>query len=397
MPTPNAIVHAVEQATESTVRLRRRLHAIPEIMYQEHETAAEIRRQLDALGVAWHAGPADAPTATFAYIGNPEHPCVALRADIDALPIEEATGVSYASTHPGMMHACGHDGHAAALVGAAAVLKRLEADLGVCILLIWQPAEENGGGAARVVASGVLDGAFGPRPRSIYALHGWPALSLGMIATKAGPIMASVDNFTATFHGVGAHGAFPHLGRDPIVAAAEGILALQQIVSREINPVDAAVITIGKISGGSSYNVIPPAATIEGTARALTPETRQYLGNAIERRLQGIAQSHDLRLELSWLDRYPPTVNDPQSADFVRDVTRRAFGPDAFITAAQPSMGGEDFAYYLEKIPGCFIIVGLQPAGVNDCPGLHHPKFNFNDDALPTAIRLLVELAINAQ
>ena len=375
------------------IELRHTLHRIPELLYQEHKTAAEIRRQLDDLHIPWTAGPANAPTATIALIGNPALRCVALRADIDALPIEEQTALPYRSTHAGAMHACGHDGHSAALVGAAGILKSLEASLEVCVKLIWQPAEENGGGAQRLVEAGILDGRLGPRVSRIFALHGWPAMPLGKIASRPGPILAAVDNFSATFHGKGAHGAFPHLARDPIIAAAEAVLDLQHIVSREINPLDSVVVTVGQIVGGTGVNIIPSEATIMGTARTLTQQTRQYVQSAIARRLAGIANANEVRLELQWIDGYPPTINDPAMVDHAREAISRVLGKDAFILAGAPSMGGEDFAFYLEKVPGCFLFVGLSANASPTSPGLHSSMFNFNDDALPVAISLLVSLA----
>lgn len=372
---------------------RRQMHQTPEVMFEEHQTAALIRGQLDRLGVAYLPAPQEAPTATVACIGNPNLPCIALRADIDALPITEATGAAYASTIPGRMHACGHDGHTAALLGAAAVLKKIERDLDVCVKLIFQPAEEGGGGAERLVRAGVMDGRLGPKPVAVFALHGWPAMPVGKVATRPGPLMASTDNFAATFVGKGTHGAFPHLGRDPIVAACDAVLSLQQVVSRDTNPVEGVVVTVGRITGGTTVNVIPSTATIEGTARTLTHETRQAVQAAMRRRLEGVAMAHDVQLQFVWSEGYPPTVNTPEMADYVREVTKDTFGADTFVPAAAPSMGGEDFAYYLEKVPGCFTLIGLRPEGANDCPGLHNPSFDFNDDALPVAIQLLVSLA----
>ena len=397
MLSRDAIAAAVREVSDFAVGLRRRLHQRPELAYEEHETAGLIREELRRLGISFEVGPADAPTATLALIGDRAKPCVALRADIDALPITEATGLPYASTRPGCMHACGHDGHTAGLLGAAAVLKRFEAELPCCVLCIFQPAEELGnvGGAERLVKAGVLDGAIGgAKPQSIFALHAWASVPVGRIATRPGPIMASVDNFRATFRGIGGHGAYPHLGRDPIVAVAEAVLSLQSIVSREIDPLDSAVVTVGAISGGTAANVIPETASIDGTVRSLTAATRQQLGQAVRRRLEGVAQACGVTLELEWLAGFPSTVNDPGMAEYVREVTRAAFGAEAFIPAPWPSMGGEDFAYYLQKVPGCFIQLGIRPAGVTDFPNGHNPRFNFNDESMPYAIRLLVELAV---
>ena len=396
LPTDGAqgnIASLIQLVSPEMRKFRRQLHQTPEVMFEEYKTAELIRGQLDRLGIAYLPAPNNAPTATIACIGDTKLPCVALRADIDALPITEATGAAYVSKNAGRMHACGHDGHTAALLGAATVLKKIERDLDVCVKLIFQPAEEGGGGAEKLVQAGVMDGRLGPKPVAVFALHGWPGLPMGKVATRPGPLLASTDNFAATFIGKGTHGAFPHLGRDPIVAACSAVLSLQQVVSRDTNPVEAVVVTVGRINGGTAVNVIPPTATIEGTARTLTHETRSAVQAALRRRLVGVAATHDVQLQFVWSEGYPPTVNTPEMADYVREVTTAVLGADAFVPAAAPSMGGEDFAYYLEKVPGCFALIGLRPEGVSEYPGLHNPSFDFNDDALPVAIQLLVSLA----
>src|SRR5258706_8309966 len=205
-------------------QLRHRLHQIPELGYEEFKTAALIREELDRLKIPYYAGVEGAPTATVALIGDPGKPCIALRADIDALPITEQTSLPYASTHEGRMHACGHDGHSATLVGAAGLLKSIARELPVCVKFIWQPAEEGGGGAKRLVDAGVLDGRLGPKVHVIFGLHGWPGIKVGSVATKPGVLLAATDCFAATFRGRGCHGAYPHLGLDPIVTAAEAVL-----------------------------------------------------------------------------------------------------------------------------------------------------------------------------
>ena len=381
---------AVAQAKD----LRRRLHAIPELCFQENQTAATIRAELDRLGIAHVDGVADAPTATIAIIGDPSLPCIALRADIDALPITEQTGVSYASRHSGHAHSCGHDGHSATLAGAAAILSSLGDQLPVCVKCIWQPAEEGGAGADRLVKAGVLDGRLGPKVSAIFGLHGWPGLPVGTVATKSGPMMAATDQFAVTIKGKGCHAASPHLGRDPIVAAAEAILSLQQVASREVDPVDSIVVTVGMIHGGTAVNIIPPSVRFSGTVRTLTDDVRQQAKAAVLRRLAGIAAANDCVAEVQWQDGYPPTINDPSAADYVSRVARASLGADAFIPLGAPSMGGEDFAYYLQHVPGCFIRLGLRPRDAADSPGLHTPQFDFNDDAIETGVRLLVNLAV---
>jgi amidohydrolase len=375
---------------------RHRLHRIPELAFEEFKTAAAIRAELDALGIKYTAGVTDAPTATIAVIGDTSKPCVALRADIDALPIEERSGVEYCSTHPGRMHACGHDGHSATLMGVASILSASADTLPVCVKLIWQPAEEGGGGAERLVAAGVLDGRLGPKVQAIFGLHGWPGLPVGTVATKAGALLAATDNFTATFIGKGCHGAYPHLGVDPIVTACEAVMSVQQMVSRETDPTDACVVTIGRMNAGTAVNIIPDTATIEATVRTLTPEQRKRAAAAIERRVRGIAAANGCQLDFTWNEGYPSTVNDPKMAGYVATIARQTLGENRFIPVAKPSMGGEDFSYYLKKVPGCFFLVGVEPA---DCktayPTLHSDCYDFTDAALEVGMKMFLALVRN--
>lgn len=372
--------------------LRHRLHRIPELGYEEFKTAALIRAELDGLRIEHVDGVPDAPTATIAWIGDTSKPCVALRADIDALPIVERTGLPYASTHDGRMHACGHDGHTATLVGTAGILQSIARELPVCVKFIWQPAEEGGGGAERLVRAGVLNGKLGPKVRAIFGLHGWPGLKVGSVATKPGVLLAATDCFSATFTGRGCHGAYPHLGNDPIVTAAEAVLNLQQFVSREFDPTDSAVVTVGTFHSGTAVNIIPDTATITGTARTINEPARKKIRAALERRCAGIASANDTELNFDWIEGYPPTVNDPAMADYVATTARASVGPDRFLSVPRPSMGGEDFAYYLEKVPGCFFFVGVEPINRNSYPPLHSDRYDFTDDSLAVGMRMFVEL-----
>ena len=383
----------IQQQMPGMIELRHRLHQIPELGYQEHKTAQTIRQELDRLAIEYVSGVPDAPTATICWIGDARKPCVALRADIDALPIEERTGLAYASRHDGRMHACGHDGHISILMGAAAVLRSIADELDVCVKLIWQPAEEGGGGARRLCEAGVLDGRIGPEVRAIFGLHGWPGLPVGCVSTRPGPLLAATDCFVATFTGKGCHGAFPHLGRDPIVAACQAVINLQQVVSRELDPTEPAVITVGRFHAGTATNVIPNCATIEGTARTLSDAARRLVESSIRRRCQGIAAACDCHLEFVWEQGYPPTVNDPAMAEYVSQVARATLGAERFIPAARPAMGGEDFAFYLEKVPGCFLLIGVRPLERSEYPSLHSDQFDFTDDALAVGVRMFVELA----
>jgi amidohydrolase len=371
--------------------LRRRLHQVPEIGFEEVQTAEIIRAELSRLGIEFVPGVPDAPTATIALVGDRTKPCVALRADIDALPIVERTGLPWASTHAGMMHACGHDGHTATLLGAAEVLKRQAEQLDVCVKLIFQPAEEGGGGGEVLTEAGVLDGRIGPVVRAIFGLHGWPGLKVGTASTRPGPLLAATDTFEATFVGTGCHGAFPHWGRDPIVPACEAVLNVQQFVSRDLDPTEPAVVTVGMIHAGTATNIIPDTATIRGTARTLSVEARQLVRESLERRCAGIASAAGCTLRFTYTDGYPPTINDPRMAAHLAQVARRTLGDDRFFEAGRPSMGGEDFAYYLEKVPGCFFLIGVMPQDRDEHPSLHSDRFDFTDAAMETGVRLFVE------
>ncbi len=382
----------LDQQLPATTDLRHRLHRIPEVCYEEHETAAMIRAELDRRGISYVAGVDRAPTATIAWLGDVRKPCVALRADIDALPIIERTGLPYSSIRNGFMHACGHDGHSATLIGVASIIQQIVDELPVCVKFLWQPAEEGGGGAERLVEAGVLDGRIGPKVSAIFGLHGWPGLKVGSIATRAGTLLAATSSFSAVFRGKGCHGAFPHLGIDPIVTACEAVSSLQKVVSREYDPTDDAVVTVGMIHGGSAVNVIPDITTIEGTMRALSLGGLKHIQHAVQRRCAGIAAANNCKVEFEYENGYPPTVNDPVMADFVGGVASQVFGRDRFIPVARPVMGGEDFAYYLEKVPGCFFMIGVEPLDKNEHPPLHSDLFDFTDEALAVGMRMFVEL-----
>jgi amidohydrolase len=387
-----AIESLIQQQAGPIIELRHRLHRIPELGYEEINTAAAIRDELDRIGIKYVTGVEGAPTASIAWIGDATKPCVALRADMDALPIVEQTGLPYSSSHPGRMHACGHDGHTSILLGVASILKSIVDELPVCVKFLWQPAEEGGGGGEILCKAGVLDGRIGPKVSAIFGLHGWPGLPVGCVSTRPGPLLAATDTFTATFIGKGCHAAFPHVGRDPVITACEAVLNVQQFVTRELDPTEPCVVTIPVFNAGTASNVIPDRATITGTCRTLSESARAQAQQSIRRRFAAIAAASACEVEINWDDGYPPTVNDPRMADFVAEAARKALGSDHYLSAARPAMGGEDFAYYLQKIPGCFFLIGVKPPGQSDYPSLHSDRFDFNDAAIPTGMRMFVEL-----
>ncbi len=381
----------VEKFSPAAIDLRHQFHRIPELGYQEVKTAELIRAELTRLGLKYQTIDS-APTATIAHIGDLSKPCVALRADIDALPIIEQTGLPYASTHEGRMHACGHDGHISTLLGTAAALKSIESTLPVCVKLFWQPAEEGGAGGRRLVEAGLLDGRIGPKPVAVFGLHGWPGIPVGIVSTKPGELLAATDGFRAEFIGSGTHAAYPHMGRDPIVTACEAVLNVQQLVTRDFDPTESVVVTVGKFNAGTATNVIPDSATIEATVRTLSHASRERARAILKRRCEGIASANGCRVNFEWIDGYPPTINDPAMADYVAKIAREVVGSNGFIPAGRPSMGGEDFAYYLEKIPGCFFLVGTCPKGMDKYPPLHSDRYDFTDASVAIGMRMFVEL-----
>jgi len=387
----------------SLTALRHDLHACPELGYREHQTSARIQQELTGAGVAFKAGLAG--TGVLAHLPATETPrpgaprgAVALRADIDALPIEEATGKPWASTNPGLMHACGHDGHTTILLGAARALAHVPRPRPVTF--IFQPAEEGGAGARAMCEAGALGGeeagGLGPPVEAIFGLHGWPSVTVGEVATRPGPLLASTDEFHITVRGVGGHAAYPHQARDPIVAAAAVITALQTIASRTVSPVEAVVCTVGRIRGGTANNVIPGEVELDGTTRALTDATRALARQRLFDLAEHTARAHGCEAEVQWHEGYPVTRNDAALTDRFFDVARRALGDDRVRLTPSPTMGGEDFSYYGQRICACFFLLGIVPEGHDPAlvPQLHQPDFDFNDDAIPLGIELMCRLAL---
>lgn len=384
----------IEAALPRLIEIRHDLHRHPEVCYEEVRTAGVVRQELDRLGVRHTDGLAGG-TGTVAFVPatRPGGKCIALRADIDALPIHEETGLPYASETTGKMHACGHDGHTSILLGAAAVLSQTE-DRPNDVLLLFQPAEEGGGGADRMCKDGALEGAgLGPKADMIFGLHGWPGLELGELATRTGAMMASSDVFHVTIRGKGGHAAFPHTGIDPIVIASHVVVALQTIVSRNTNPLDSAVVTVGIIQAGTASNIIPDECHLTATLRTLNDETRA----AAKARIQSIVSEIPKGFGGSGHvlfdgDAYPVTVNHPDAVARWRTIIPEAMSEDLY-----PVMGAEDFSFYGHHIPACFFALGLKPREMEVYPNLHAPNFNFNDDALPIGVDAMCRLALSCE
>ncbi|GMV81968.1 MAG: N-acyl-L-amino acid amidohydrolase [Planctomycetota bacterium] len=395
MPDPTRLwPDAIQAELPKLVEIRRHLHAHPELAFQEFETSKLVLRELQNLGLEIRSGMAKGTGIVAVLRGkgpganSREAKAVALRGDMDALPIMEETGLNYASTVPGRMHACGHDGHTTMLLGAAKVLSRHPERLNGSVVFCFQPAEEGGGGGRYLVEEGALDN---PACSAAFALHGFPSMPVGHVAVRPGPAQAASDGLHIVVHGVGGHGAAPHLTVDPIVLSARVIEALQGVVSREVNPVESAVVTIGAIHGGEASNVIPQSVELRGTIRTLKDDIRRKVHEAVKRTVEHTCLAGGGRADVTIRDGYPVVVNDLAASAFALDTARGAFGAERVHELPLPSMGGEDFAYFLRKVPGAFIRVGV--ATRQPYPGLHHPAFDFSDGAIPVGVELFCRLA----
>lgn len=384
MPVLNRIADFAPEMTE----WRRYLHQYPELSFDCHETAAFVAEKLRDFGVdEIHEG--IARTGIVAIIeGQGEGPTIGLRADMDALPITEATGAEHASTRPGVMHACGHDGHTAMLLGAAKYLAETRRFSGR-VALIFQPAEEDGGGGNVMVEEGILD-RFGIA--QVYAIHNTPQVSLGRFVTTAGPIMAAVDTAWVTLTGRGGHGAYPHDCIDPIPAAVAVASSLQTIVSRNVNPLKEAVVSVTEIHSGTASNIIPGTARLTATIRSFDPEVRALLKRRFHEIVEGTAAAHGVTAEITYDWGYPATVNDAGKTAFAAEVAREIAGAAGVEEQGGREMGAEDFSYLLEKRPGSYLFLGQ-----GDGAGLHHAAYDFNDEAAPIGASFLARLVERAQ
>ena len=388
----------VEAILPELIELRHDLHAHPELGYEEHRTSEVVQGQLAAAGVEFAAGLAGG-TGILGHLPGDADQAVGLRADMDALPITEQTGCAWSSTNDGVMHACGHDGHTTILVGAARVLSALAADtpLPQPVSFVFQPAEEGGGGGLRMCEDGCLEGrVIGPAFKAMYGLHGWPASALGVVSSRPGAMLAAADRFEITVEGLGGHAAMPHTTQDPVYAAASIVTALQQVIARNVNPVEGGVISVTRIEGGSAFNVIPSSVTMGGTLRALEPEALATARRRLAEVVDATARAAGCTATLEYHEGYPVTRNDPGAFEIFESIARRTVGDDRVLPMEFPVMGGEDFSYYGQRIPACFFVLGLLDPGREAMPGLHHPEFDFNDDALATGVELFCRLAIEA-
>lgn len=365
--------------------LRRDIHAHPELAFHEDRTAEIVARELERYGLEVHKGLARTGVVGVLKAGSGQR-MIGLRADMDALPLTELNEFPHHSKHPGRMHACGHDGHTALLLGAARYLAE-HPDFDGTVVFIFQPAEESEGGAAVMIEEGL----FEKFPvESVYGLHNWPGIPVGDMAIMPGPVMAGTCGFEITVRGHGCHAAMPHQGVDTIVAASHLVQALQTVTARNLHPCEAAVVSVTQFHSGSAWNIIPEEAVLRGTIRSFKPEVQELVERSIERLCSGVASAYGAQIGVNFEHRYPPTVNTAPEAEACRRAARSFLGEDKVQADALPSMGAEDFAYMLREKPGCYVWLGNGP-GTGGCT-LHNPHYDFNDDALPVGITYWVKL-----
>ena len=372
------------------VRLRRDIHAHPELGFEEHRTAALVAGKLADWGYEVFAGIGGTGVVGRLVRGSGRKR-LGLRADMDALPIQEDSGRAWASRSPGLMHGCGHDGHTATLLAAARLIAE-DAQFEGTLHLIFQPAEEGGGGALRMMA----DGLFERFPcDAIFALHNMPGLETGHFFFRQGPSMASSDYATITLHGVGGHGAMPHTTADTVVAAASIVTALQTVVSRNVDPLHTAVVTVGALHAGQANNVIPAQAKLEMSVRALDPQVRVLLRERICELVELQAASLKVRAEIDWREGYAVLVNASEPTQLAAQVALELFGPERVHTEAKPLTASEDFAFMLEKVPGCYFLVGNGGPGSAGACMVHNPGYDFNDEIIEPGARMWLGLVEN--
>ncbi|AEH51283.1 M20 metallopeptidase family protein [Pseudothermotoga thermarum] len=377
---------------DEVVELRRHFHMYPEIGFDLYKTSQFVADYLEKLGLEVKRNVAK--TGVVAVLrGAKKGKTVLLRADMDALPLQELNEVPYRSKIDGAMHACGHDAHTAILLVAAKILKDHASEIQGNVVFVFQPSEEKfpPGGALPMIEEGVLDD---PKVDYAFGIHVWNALECGKIGVRPGPMMACADEFKIVLVGKGGHGATPHVCNDPIVGACNLVMALQTIVSRRVDPLDSAVVTVGKVESGTAFNIIPEHAVMEGTVRALKEETRLLVKKEIQHLVKKIADAHHLKAEIDYKDGTPPLVNDEKMTQFVAKVAEKVVGKKN-VVLVPPTMGGEDFSFFLQKVPGCFYLLG----SANKKKGLdkphHSPYFDIDEDCLPIGVEMHVQVVKN--
>ena len=388
---PEEAKKEAKEISDWIIELRRELHRHPELMYEEVKTSALVRRELDNLGIPYKSP--IAKTGVLASIGNGNGPCVALRADMDALPIHEETDLEFKSEIDGKMHACGHDCHTAMLLGAAKILKSKESEINGTVKLFFQPAEEGGAGGKLMRDEGALEN---PKVERIFGLHVWPQMPTGQIGSKKGTFLAATSFLDLTIKGVGGHAAVPHLTRDPVLTSAQIITNLQSVISRELDPLDSGVVSISAIHGGMAANVIPSEVKILGTLRSLTMDGLKSLQRRVKEISEKIAEAHECEAIVEYPGNdYPPTVNDGDMWDFAKNIGNNMLG-EGNVNELDAVMGGEDFAYYTEQVKGCFVVLGVQNKEIDAIYSVHHPMFKADEQALHIGTALHTTFALNS-
>jgi amidohydrolase len=389
MLATSSLREAVAALTEQVVADRRHFHRHPELGFQEHETAEYVANRLRELGIETRTGVAG--TGVVGLIrGSQPGKTVLLRADMDALPLHEATGAEYASKHDGVHHACGHDGHTAILLAVGRLLQERRDALRGTVKLVFQPAEEGPGGAKPMIDAGVMRD---PDVDACFGLHITTNQPLGTLVVQPGAIQASSDEFDLTVVGVGGHGAAPQQTVDAVAVGAAIVAELQRIVSREVDPLEAAVVTVGSFHAGTKHNIIARTAELHGTIRALTSETRSFLAKRITEIAAGVAEAARARCEVVIREGYPVVVNDERMAAFARSVAE-GLAPAERVITTRPIMGAEDMSYFLNAAPGCFIFLGARNEAKGFSAPHHSPLFDFDEDCLPLGVELLTSLAL---
>lgn len=395
--TAEQIRSAIQDIEENVIAIRHRLHRRPELGFEEHETAQLIIETLQELPVRLTTGILGTGIcAELIPVGGEKDsgdtgkpvPALLIRADMDALPIQEDTGLPFSSEKPGLMHACGHDGHVAILLGTVMVLSRFRDQIPGTVKFMFQPAEETEGGAKGMIEAGVLRE---PTVGAAVGLHLWGGTERGIVEYRSGPMMASPDVFDITIKGRGGHAAMPHMCIDPVPIAAAVIQQLQTVVSRQVDPLDAAVISVCTVNGGSVHNVIPNEVTLQGTVRTFLPEVREAIPKRIEQIVKHTTEMYGAEFELDYQFRYPPVVNNPEVTELVRRSACTILGTEQVRELERPNMGGEDFAYLTEAVPASFFYLGIAPSP--DKPVQHHhPKFEIDDSVLKDGIAVFCQI-----
>lgn len=383
----------IEEVALQMKSLRHKIHSCPEPAYEEFETARDIVCYLERIE-GMEIGTGFGKTGIVALLGREkEGPCIALRADMDCLNLEEENCFAHTSQKKGLMHGCGHDGHIACLVGAAMVLGAHAEELPGPVKFIFQPGEENAAGAKEIIADGGLEN---PRPRAIFGLHGTPSLPFGKVGLRSGPMMATSRYFTIRVKGRGTHAAMPHKGIDTVLAASQIVCAAHTIISRNISPMESALISIPIFEASRAANVLPAEVTLQGTLRALSSDNRNFLEKRLREVVVNTARSCGAQADIEFTGGYPLLQNDRRCHHYLSDAARIVVGAENVEGNYPPSLGAEDFAFYLEKMPGAYCWLGLQSDGSHDAP-LHNPSFDFNDDAIALAIHLHCQLALGSR